>query len=77
MATEFNCLDILSEDLLTLEQAAKEIPRPPGEKELHYGTIWRWKTRGLRGHKLQTVKVGCQHLTSKQRLNAFLAATQG
>ena len=68
---------ILAEDLLTLPQAAKEVPRPEGKKPLHHSTIWRWSQKGIRGHKLQTVQVGQQRVTSKQRLNAFLEATEG
>ncbi|MDG2221294.1 MAG: DUF1580 domain-containing protein [Rubripirellula sp.] len=60
---------ILTEDLLTLRQATKEVPRAPGQGPLHYATIWRWTNRGLRGHKLETIKVGQQHMTSKQRLH--------
>ncbi len=69
-------LDILSEDLLTIKQAAKEVPRPVGKKPLHYATAWRWAHRGLRGHKLETVRVGSQLMTSRQRLHAFFLATQ-
>ena len=68
---------ILTEDLLTLPQAAKAVPRPPGKKPLHHSTIWRWSQKGIRGHKLQTVQVGQQRVTSRQRLHAFLEATQG
>ena len=69
-------LDILSEDLLTIEQAAREVPRPAGKKPLHYATAWRWAHRGLRGHKLETVRVGSQLMTSRERLHAFLRAIQ-
>ena len=68
---------ILAEDLLTLPQAAKAVPRPEGKKPLHHSTIWRWSQKGIRGHKLQTVQVGQQRVTSRQRLHAFLEATQG
>ena len=77
MSSEVTPLDILSEDLLTLQQAAKEIPRAPGQSAVHYSTVFRWMNRGLRGHKLMTVRVGQQCFTSKQRLHAFLAATNG
>ena len=69
-------LNILSEDLLTIEQAAREVPRPAGKKPLHYATAWRWAHRGLRGHKLETVRVGSQLMTSRERLHAFLLAIQ-
>jgi hypothetical protein len=74
--TQFRPTDILTEDLLTLEQAAKEVPRPKGMKPIRYATLWRWAKRGLRGEKLETVKLGHLVFTSRQRLHAFLQATQ-
>ena len=69
-------LDILSEDLISLREAAGTVPRPAGKKPLPYATIWRWAHRGLNGHKLETVKIGSQVMTSHQRLHAFLKAIQ-
>ena len=69
-------LDILNEDLISLQETAKEVPRPSGKKPLHYATVWRWAHRGLNGHKLETVKIGSQVMTSRQRLHAFLKAIQ-
>lgn len=69
-------LSILAEDLLTLQQAAREVPRPAGKSSLHHATLWRWAHRGLNGYRLETVKVGSQLMTSRQRLHAFLKAIQ-
>ena len=67
-------LQILSEDVITLPEVAKEVPRSSEQKPLHYSTVFRWVHKGVRGHKLATVKVGHVHVTSRQRLHAFLKA---
>lgn len=69
-------LSILTEDLLDLRAAAREVPRPRGVKPISYQTVWRWTKRGVRGHRLETVRIGQQHMTSRQRLHAFLQAIQ-
>jgi hypothetical protein len=72
---QFSFSDILTEDLLDLRQAAREIPRPAGRKPLSYSTIWRWAKHGVRGHRLPCIKIGQQFFTSRQRLAAFLEST--
>ena len=71
-----SAINILTEDLLTLKQAAKAVPRPKGRKPVHYATIYRWVNTGVRGTKLETIKIGQQYMTSVQRIHAFLEATQ-
>jgi Protein of unknown function (DUF1580) len=53
---------------LTLSDAAKSLPSRP-----HLSTIWRWATRGVRGHKLETLVIGGRRYTTPGRISAFLA----
>jgi hypothetical protein len=71
MKTTQNKLDLLTEDTLTLQEACKELPGNP-----HVSTLWRWKQRGVGGVKLETVRIGTKHFTSRQALTRFLKATQ-
>lgn len=67
-----SALNLLTEDLVSLAEAAREIPPKPR----HVATIWRWRTRGIRGVKLETVQIGQRSFTSRQALTRFLRATQ-
>lgn len=64
-------LKILTEDVLSMSQAAKELPGRP-----HVSTLWRWANRGVRGVKLETVCIGDRIFTSRQSLTRFIEATQ-
>jgi len=63
---------ILTEDVITLKDVAALLPTRPC-----FATIWRWSKRGLKGLKLETYRIGQQHLTSKQAVHRFLEKTQG
>jgi len=56
------------EELLTLTDAAHETPGRPTVR-----TLWRWSSKGVRGVRLQTLKVGGRTFTSREALNRFLA----
>lgn len=58
---------IESEDLLSLPQAAAEIK--PRRK--HVSTLHRWRLKGVRGIKLETVMVGGHRCTSAQAIDRF------
>ena len=62
---------ILTEDVLTLAEAARAIPTRP-----HFATLWRWTQKGLRGRKLETYRIGSRVVTSAQAVHRFLEATQ-
>jgi hypothetical protein len=53
--------------ILTLAQAAQLLPHRPNAH-----TLWRWSTRGLRGVKLKTFKVGRSHCTTAEMLAQFI-----
>jgi hypothetical protein len=64
--------DILSEDTLRLEDAARLC-------QTHFCTVYRWTTKGLPDQsgvrvRLEALKVGRIWLTSKQALDRFTSA---
>ncbi|TWU44144.1 hypothetical protein Q31b_16800 [Novipirellula aureliae] len=68
-------LNILTEDVISLSEVRKCLPKVGGQKRPHISTIWRWTLRGVGGVKLETVKIGSRILTSKQAVTRFISAT--
>jgi hypothetical protein len=62
------------QNLITLAQAAKLIPGRSGEG-LSVCTLWRWATRGIRGHVLLTQLIGGTRYTTVAAIQNFIAAT--
>jgi len=61
---------LLDEDIITLVQAAKLLPRRRGRKT-HASTIYRWTKSGLRGAVLESIQVGGTRCTTIQALGRF------
>ena len=62
-------IDFQGETLLSFSQAAKVLPGRP-----HLSTLHRWRLRGIRGVKLETVLIGGRRFTSCEALERFCAA---
>ena len=60
-------IDINREQLRTFTQAANTLPDRP-----NVATLWRWRTAGCRGVKLETVLVGGKRYTSLRRSSGSL-----
>ena len=65
----------LTEDLLPLAMAAREVPNRRGGRGIHVATVWRWTRRGVRGVRLETIVVGGIRQTSRQALQRFVERT--
>lgn len=63
-------IDTENENLLTITQAAKHCPGRPS-----VATVWRWVLNGLRGIKLDSVKVDGRRYTSSEAIDRFISAT--
>ena len=63
---------ILTEDLLTIDQARKELHAISGCRP-EKSTVMRWVTRGVGGVRLEAIKMGGRYwYTSTQALNRFI-----
>jgi hypothetical protein len=62
---------ILTEDVLTINDARKEIASVTGQRP-DISTMTRWIHRGLGGTKLEAVRIGRQLITSKQAITRFI-----
>ena len=58
------------EQLLSLSQAAKSVPRIDGRSP-HASTVFRWAKKGLNGIKLEYLKVGGRIVTSVEAMDRF------
>lgn len=66
-------VDLKTETLLSLTDAAKAVPPVDGRRP-HVSTIWRWINKGLRGVRLESVRVGCRICTTHAALARFFDA---
>ena len=64
-------INIASEKLITLSEATKYVPRRRKGKRTHCATVYRWAARGLRGVRLETIRVGGSLCTSEEKLQLF------
>jgi hypothetical protein len=67
-------IDIQTETLITLAQAAAEMPRRRQGKRVSIVTLWRWATQGSRGIFLESLETPSGKVTSKEALARFLQA---
>ncbi|MCS7466126.1 DUF1580 domain-containing protein [Stieleria sp. ICT_E10.1] len=59
---------VLTEDAITLAEVPAMLPgRRP-----HVSTVWRWYRTGVRGVRLEAVKIGRSVITSRQAVTRFL-----
>jgi hypothetical protein len=69
-------LDLLDEGALPLAQAARSLPSLRGGRPVDPSTLWRWSAKGLRGVRLEIVRVGGTACTSRAALRRFFAAVE-
>ena len=64
-------IDIASEQLLTIKEAAS--CRPPGRKgrPTHFTTVYRWIKAGVQGVKLEAIPIGGSLYTSREAIQRF------
>ena len=67
-------IDTQNEELLSLAQAAREVPSRSG-RGVSPATIWRWCSRGCKGIRLESVVCGAIRFTSRAAIAKFFAAT--
>lgn len=59
---------LLEEDRLSLTELARQ-------EGVNTATVWRWAQRGVRGFRLETLRVGGKTFTSRQAFARWVAAT--
>jgi uncharacterized protein DUF1580 len=73
-STEFKSArsDFLDENVIPLTSAPSYLPRRNG-KPIHNSTLFRWASKGVRGVRLETIRVGGSRCTSIEALRRFVA----
>jgi hypothetical protein len=64
-------IDVAVENLVSLRDVPRCIPPRPNGKRLHVSAVYRWTLRGLKGIRLETVKIGGTTYTSREAIQRF------
>ena len=66
-------INIENETIVSLTEATKVLP-PRNGRRVAISTMWRWCRKGLRGVRLEYVRMGRNIATSREALNRFFNA---
>ena len=64
-------IDVVREKVFPLREAPSSLPRCRAGRKTHVATLFRWASKGLRGIRLETIKVGGSTCTSAEALQRF------
>lgn len=64
-------IDVSSETLRTLPEAAKRLPRRRAGRPTNTATLYRWIAKGVRGVRLEAIRLGGGLVTSDEALQRF------
>lgn len=67
-------IDPSTEALLSLTEAAKQLPSRRGGKRPHVSCLYRWTKTGCKGVILESIQVGGTRCTSREALARFFQA---
>lgn len=67
-------IELSTETLITIAEVPLHIPKRHGRK-VHYSTVYRWMTKGVRGRKLESLFIGGVRYTTIEALARFLKLT--
>ena len=70
-------LNLSTEPLLSLREAARLLPKRRAGKPTHASTLNRWAKGGLRGVVLESIQVGGTLCTSREALQRFFERLSG
>jgi hypothetical protein len=68
---ETKMIDFNEESLISLQEAAKILPRRRAGRPVHVSCVYRWTQIGVKGIVLESVQVGGSRCTSRAALNRF------
>ena len=66
-------INIGNEQLVPLHDVPKILPARGNGKRIHISAVYRWAQRGIRGTRLEVVRVGGTTYTSREALQRFAA----
>ena len=64
-------VDITQESLVPLREVPRHLPPRPNGKRVHISACYRWVSRGVRGVRLEAIRIGGSTFTSLEALQRF------
>lgn len=64
-------ISLASEHIRTLAEAARKRPAGRNNRPTHVSTVYRWISKGVRGVKLEAIRIGGRLYTSDEALQRF------
>jgi hypothetical protein len=64
-------IEIEGETLVALREVSKLLPLRPNGKRVHISAIYRWVQRGIKGVRLEAIRIGGTTYTSREALQRF------
>jgi hypothetical protein len=64
-------IDLKTEDIFPWYEAPKHLPKGRRGGPVHPGTVLRWILKGIRGTKLEALRLGGHWVTSSEALQRF------
>ena len=58
-------------DLLSFGSVAENLPRSANGKKIHISTIHRWHNKGVKGIRLEAVRIGGRRYTTLENVEKF------
>jgi uncharacterized protein DUF1580 len=68
-------IDLASENPIPLKIAARHRlfrAKAKGGRAVNFSTVWRWALHGLRGQRLETVRIGATLCTTERAIIRFI-----
>lgn len=67
-------IDVAQERLVAITEVPARLPRRPNGRKVHVSAVYRWASRGIRGTKLEVVRIGGTTYSSIEALQRFADA---
>ena len=64
-------IDINHENLLLIREVPRRLPHRPTGRPVHISAVYRWMQPGIRGVRLEAIKIGGLTYTSIEALQRF------
>lgn len=64
-------IDTASEALISMRDVPRLLPYRPNGKRLHISAVYRWAQRGVRGVRLEVIRIGGATYTTREALQRF------
>lgn len=70
-------IEIGTEELVSLRDVPKLLPAKGNGKRIHISAVYRWVQRGIKGIRLEVIRIGGTSYTSREALQRFASPRGG